>query len=161
MTLLYRTTLQLGLLAVSAMFSYGCVSDGDDPRTASDPSRSSALTAATPGPDCDESVREPGGTTATNGSTGRVEIGDFFIGGVFFADDTILRAKGHPECVAHLLSPDEGLAAAGTLTVGNDCVGTPGCVPASFAINPDYRNEYYEFPDPPLFEVGTATDVQV
>jgi hypothetical protein len=108
----------------------------------------SALTATTPESDCDQIRREHDGTTATTGSTGRVEIGDFFVGGVFFVDDTILRAKAHPECVAHLSSPDQAFSAAGALIVSSDSVGTPAGPPAPFAINPDERNEYVEFPDP-------------
>jgi hypothetical protein len=161
MTIWGRTRLPLGLVAASAVFVLGCAGGVDDTPEAIGASRSSALTATIPASDCDGDEREPTRTVATSGSTGHVEIEDFFIGGVFFADDTILRAKGHPECVAHIESPDEAFAAAGMLTVSSDAVGTPGGPPAPFAINPDGRNEYFEFPDPPLFNVGEGTKVQV
>lgn len=151
----------LGFVAASAVLSYGCAASADDPVEANGLSMSSALTATTADSDCEEGESDHDGTTATTGSTGHVEIEDFFIGGVFFADDTILRSKGHPECVAYIESPDEAFSAAGSLTVGSDCVGTPGCAPAPFAINPDARNEYFEFPGPPLFNVGNGTDVQI
>ena len=153
--------MRLGLVAASAVFVLGCAGGVDDTPEEIGASRSSALTAAIPASDCDGDENEPTRTVATSGSTGHVEIEDFFIGGVFFADDTILRAKGHPECVAHIESPDEAFAAAGTLTVSSDAVGTPGGPPAPFAINPDGGNEYFEFPDPPLFNVGEGTKVQV
>jgi hypothetical protein len=161
MTIWERTRFALGLVTAWAMFAYGCAGPVEDPSEATGTSMSSALTAATSESDCDGDGRDRANTIATSGSTGHVEIGDFFIGGIFFADDTILRANGHPGCVAHVESPDEALAAAGTLTVSSDAVGTPGGPPAPFAINPDGRSEYFEFPDPALFNVGEGTRVQV
>lgn len=100
-------------------------------------------------------------TTMAAGSTGHVEISDFFVGATFYSDDVILRAKGHPECVAHIQSADEALAPAGTLTVSSETVGTPDGPAAPFAIHPDSRNEYYEFPDPPLFNFPDGSKVEV
>jgi hypothetical protein len=94
----------------------------------------------------------------TTGSTGRIEISDFFVGATFYADDTILRTE---RCVAHLEGPDEARAPAGTLTVGSDLVGTPGGPPPPVVINPDASNDYFEFPDPPLFNYPDGTRVQI
>ena len=81
--------------------------------------------------------RDHDGVRVTTGSTGRIEISDFFVGATFYTDDTILRTE---RCVAHLESPDEARAPAGTLTVGSDLVGTLGGPAAPLVINPDARN---------------------
>lgn len=95
------------------------------------------------------------------GVTGHIEISDFFIGGAFYADDTIIRSTAHPECVLHIQSSDEKLANVGTLTITSDLVGAPGGPMAPFVIGPDWRNEYYAFPDPePLFNFPDGGKVQ-
>jgi hypothetical protein len=127
-------------LAVAAVLGSACA--GADVEE-----RSAALAAS-----CSDRVR------VTTGSTGRIEISDFFVGGVFYVDDTILRSE---RCVAHVESPDESFAPAGTLTVSSDLVGTPGGAPSPLVINPDARNEYFEFPDPPLFNYPDGTRVQI
>jgi hypothetical protein len=161
MTIGERTRFALGLVTAWAMLPGGCAGAIEDPSEATGASMSSALTAETSEFDCDGDGRERANVIATSGSTGHVEVGDFFIGGIFYADDTILRVNRHPECVAHIESPDEALAAAGTLTVSSDAVATPGGPPAPFAINPDGRNEYFEFPDPALFTVGEGARVHL
>ena len=98
------------------------------------------------------------GVRVTTGSTGRIEISDFFVSGTFYADDTILRTE---RCVAHLEGPDEPRAPAGTLTVSSDLVGTPGGPPVPLVVNPDPSNDYFEFPDPPLFNYPDGTRVQI
>ena len=126
-------------------------------------STSHSLTASTCDDDGDATDRDKGdrGPMTTLGSTGRLEIGDFFVGGVFYSNDEILRAQGHPECVVHLEAAEKPFAAAGTLTVSSDLVGTPGGALAPFVINPDGRNEYDEFPDLPLFNFPDGTKVHV
>ena len=63
--------------------------------------------------------------------------------------------------MAHLEGPDEPRAPAGTLTVSSDLVGTPGGPLAPLVINPDLGSDYYEFPDPPLFNYPDGTRVQI
>jgi hypothetical protein len=104
------------------------------------------------------SCNEHGDVRVTSGSTGRIEISDFFVGGSFFVNDTILHTE---RCVAHLLSPDQPKTLAGTFTVSSDLVGTPDGPPAPLVINPDALNDYYEFPDPPLFNYPDGTRVQI
>jgi hypothetical protein len=104
------------------------------------------------------SCGEESGVRVMTGSTGRIEISDFFVGGTFYVDDTILRTD---PCVAHLENPDEPRTAAGTLTVTSDLVGTPGGPLAPLVINPDTGNDYFEFPDPPLFNYPDGTRVQI
>jgi hypothetical protein len=115
-------------------------------------SRSGALTQTEPMQDQADCDRGP--TTMTTGATARLEISDFFIGGVFFENDTILRAKAHPECVAHIESAGKPFSAAGILTVRGAA--------ATFEVHPDpATQEYFEFPDPPLFNFPGAAKIQV
>ena len=100
-------------------------------------------------------------TTLTYGSTGRIEVAPDFIGGVFFADDRILRAAAHPECVVHLESAEKAFTRAGTLTVSSELVGMPGGPPLPIVINPDARKEYWAFPDLALYNFPDGTNVQI
>jgi hypothetical protein len=124
-------------------------------------SRTDSLAAATTvaGRRDDQNRRQV--TTTAIGPTGRIEVSDFFVGAVFFADEIILRANANPECVAHIGAAEKPFAPAGALTVSSDLVGTPGGPPAALVINPDAINEYFEFPDPPLFQFPDGAKTQV
>ena len=136
----------------------GCSIDLDD---ASETIRAPAGAELTmPEADRDPDEADLDRMTTTVGSTGRIELADFFIDAIFFLDDTILRAKHHPECFAHIQSAEERLAPAGTLIVTSDLVGTPGGPPAPIVVNPDSHGEYAEFPGPMLFVVGEEINVQ-
>ena len=137
-------------VALVGLFGSACADTKDTTGGAVDlEERSAALEAA---------CSDHDGVRVTTGSTGRIEISDFFVGGTFYADDTILRTE---RCVAHLEGSDEPRAPAGTLTVSSDLVGTPGGPPAPLVINPDLSNDYFEFPDPPLFNYPDGTRVQI
>ncbi len=86
-------------------------------------------------------------TTTELGSTGRIEVADDFIGAVFYADDTILRAVANPECVVHLESAEKAFSRAGTLSVSSDRVGHDGGPPTTIEIGPDGNKEYWAFPN--------------
>jgi len=151
----------MGLVVVMTLVGHGCSGPDADPLLEKSPplpsSTSEALTATST---CngDDGARSP--TTATLGSTGHIEIEDFFVGGVFFANSTILRAKANPECVAHLWAAEQRFSNAGTMTVTSDLVGKPGGPSAPLVIYPDDHQEYYEFPDPPLFNFPDGAKVQ-
>jgi hypothetical protein len=165
MNLVRLTNIRFGLVATTAMAVCGCSGEapgapssaGDAPET-----KTSSTSEALNG--CDQSERDQrnrGPLTTRVGATGHVEIEDFFIGGVFFANDTIIRAKAHPECVLHIEIAEPQFLSAGTLTVSSDFVGTPGGPPAPFTINPDASQQYAEFPDPPLFNFPDGAKVEV
>jgi hypothetical protein len=124
-------------------------------------SRTDSLAAASPvsGERDDQNRRQA--TTTTIGPTGSIEVSDFFVGAVFFADEIILRANANPECVAHIGAAEKPFAPAGALTVSSELVGTPGGPPAALVINPDAVNQYFEFPDPPLFHFPDGAKTQV
>jgi len=138
------------VVTVAGLQGIACANADDATSGSADvEARSDALTT---------SCSDAGSVRVTTGSTGRIEISDFFVGASFFADDTILRSE---RCVAHVESPDEALAPVGTLTVSSDLVGTPGGPLAPLVINPDASNYYFEFPDPPLFNYPDGTRVQI
>src|SRR4051812_8489331 len=118
MTISYRTCLPLCLLGTSAMSVDGRASGFEARAQANAAARSWALVARTSSSGCDDDRRDAA-TTATTGSTGHVEIGDFFIGGSFFADDIILERKTIQSVSLTSSRPDEALSAAGTLTVSS------------------------------------------
>ena len=153
--------LQWVLVVTSAMFGPACSGEVGDSPEGTDTRTSSALTASTPAFDCERHQDTDEATTSTTGSTGQVEVSDFFIGATFYADSTIVRGRAQPECVAHIQSPDQAFSDVGTLVVGSDFVGMPGGPANPFAIEPDFRNDYFAFPDPPLFNVGRGERVQV
>jgi len=147
------------------MAVYGCCgcsgepASDDDSSQASSPATSSNVAPLT-GSGLDGADRDRGLTTTT-GSTGSVELSDFFAGGFFYAKDSILRAHAHPECVVYIESAEKPLSAAGTLWVSSDLVGTPGGPPAPLAVTPDGNNSYGGFPDLPLFNFPDRTKIQV
>src|SRR4051812_2960882 len=95
-------------VALAGVLGSGCADGKGTSFGSGDVERSAALAAR---------CSDHDGVRVTTGSTGRIEISDFFVGGTFYADDTILRTE---RCVAHLEGPDEPRAPAGTLTVGSD-----------------------------------------
>jgi hypothetical protein len=167
------TNTRVGLVAAATVVVCGCLDEtssvpsiGDPPATSLTALESDSLipmTSKDERDDGDESEsRDRGRTTVTPGAVGHIEIEDFFIGGVFFqGGSNILRARSHAECVVHLFQPVTCcFAPAGTLTVTSDNVGTPGGPTAPFAVNPDPRGEYFEFPDPPLFNYPDGSSVR-
>lgn len=146
---------QVGSIAATALAVYGCTGE-----MLSDPAHSEPVSAAS-SRDSDGDNDGHRRVTSTLGSSGHIEISDFFIGAIFFADDIIVRVRTHPECVIHIETAAEPLVPAGTMTVTSDFVGTPGGPLAPFVINPYPRNEYFEFPDPPLFNYPDGSKVEV
>jgi hypothetical protein len=143
------------VLLVFAVVGLAGSSEGGEGEPAAVGSRSASVLPKAP------DDRDCPAVTATRGATGHIEISDFFIGATFFADDIILREAAHPECVAHLESPEESFSAAGTLTVSSGLVGMPGGPAAPFVMHADAGNqEYFDFPDPPLFQFLDSTKIQ-
>jgi hypothetical protein len=152
------------LVTTAGLSVGGCSIEPLPPGDQTEPSVSAALSiqeASARTPACDGDDHRRPATTTTLGSTGRIEVAADFIGGVFYAEDTILRATAAPNCVVHIESAAKAFSPAGALVVSSDLVGPDGAPPVSYVVNPDPSNEYFEFPDPLLYNFPDGTKVHV